>query len=105
VAFGLAGNAISAEEIDRAEQIGFHVLTQLFERRSIQRRAAISVVDVFLDQHMARRGDLPFQFNNLLSIVPSFCCASELIRGKDCPGRWNGTPVWFATPGIVLHTN
>ena len=61
----ITGDAIRVEEIHRVEQIGLHVPPQLLERRPVQERAAVSVVDVFLDEHIARGGDLPLELEHL----------------------------------------
>ena len=76
----IACDTIRIEETHRVEQIGLHVPPQLLERRAIQSRAAVSVVDVFLDEHVARGGDLPLELEHLTLNVPSFCWASVLTR-------------------------
>ena len=68
----ITGDAIRIEEIHRVEQIGLYVPPQLFERRPIQQRAAVSVVDVLLDEHIARGGDLPLELEHLALDRPFF---------------------------------
>ena len=61
-----AGDAIGGKEIDRIEHINLQIRPQLVNGGSIQQRAAISVVDVFPDQHMSCGGDLPLELNHLV---------------------------------------
>jgi hypothetical protein len=60
---------------------------QLFKRRSIQRRAAVPVVDVFLDEDVACGSDLPFQLDNLTLNCSLFLlriCAHTRVQGGLC---------------------
>ena len=83
----LAGDAIGAKKIDRVELIGLHVLAQVLERRPIQQRAAVPVVDVFPDEQMTRGGDLPLELRDM-ALNGSFfllrVCAHACIQGGLC---------------------
>jgi hypothetical protein len=61
----IPGDAIRVEEIHRVEQRGSYVSPQRLEPWAIQQRTAVSVVGVFLDEHVARGGDLPLKLEHL----------------------------------------
>jgi hypothetical protein len=46
----VAGDAIGVEKVDCVEQLGFQIIAQLIQRRPIQLRPAVPIVDVFLDE-------------------------------------------------------
>ena len=58
-------SALGSEKIDRVEQIGFQIRPHLIKGRSIEQGAAVTVVNVFPNEHVACRADLSFQLNKL----------------------------------------
>jgi hypothetical protein len=74
--------------------MGLYVLPQLFERRPIQSRTAVAVVDVFLDEHVARAGDLSLELEHL-TLNGSFfllrVCAHACVQHRS----FHTTPLIF----------
>ena len=68
----ITGDAIRIEEVHRVEQRGSYVPPQRLEPRPIQQGTAVAVVDVFLDEHIARGGDLPLELEHLALDGPFF---------------------------------
>jgi hypothetical protein len=80
--FNFASDAVRGEKVDRVEHVGFHIRSHLIQGRTIEQGAAVPIVNVLLYKHVAGGSDLSFQLHKLalISIVPSFCCASVLTR-------------------------
>jgi hypothetical protein len=60
------------EEVDPVEHAGLQVRPQLLQAGPVHLRSGVSVVDVFLNEHMAGGCDLPLEAATWLSMVPSF---------------------------------
>ena len=61
----VTGDAIRVEEVHRVEERGSYVPPQRLEPGPIESRAAVPVVHVFLDEHVARGSDLPLELEHL----------------------------------------
>jgi hypothetical protein len=68
-----------AAEKDRVKQIGLQICPHLFKGGSVEQRARISVVNVFLDQHIARGSDLA-PFDGLPLSAARLCSRAHKTR-------------------------
>ena len=54
----LAGETVGGVEIHGVEDVSLRVLAECFERGPVKHRAAVAVVDVLFDEHVAGERDL-----------------------------------------------
>jgi len=64
---------VGVQEIDRVEERDLEVVPELIECGTVEASAAVTIVDVFLDEDVAGRGDLALGVDDLALDGALFC--------------------------------
>jgi hypothetical protein len=93
----ITSDAVGVQKVDGVEDGRFQVPPQLVERRSVEPRSAVSIIDVFFDENTTRLSDLVFEGDDLAVDRPSAPSSAHrssrvhTVPPSSCPSIDSGT--------------